>query len=116
MNVPQWHRVFSFTLPDLRMNVQAPDATRLKMPPCYIVDDDASVRDALSWLLRSRRPVQRGLSTAPRPSTTMLQSHPDLRRARPCCLLLDVRMPGISGLALFDKLIVPAGCTRRPCR
>ena len=66
----------------------------------YIVDDDASVRDALAWLLRSRRV----------PSETYASGEafrailPGLVLTQPCCVLLDVRMPGMSGLALFDQI------------
>ncbi len=67
----------------------------------YIVDDDASVREALGWLLRSRRLPSEAFASA--------QAFEDMVErgfapSQPCCLLLDVRMPGISGLALFDKL------------
>ena len=68
----------------------------------FVVDDDASVREALAWLLRSRRlpcevfdsaeAFQRKLQCSAAPT-------------QPCCLLLDVRMPGLSGLALFDWLV-----------
>jgi two-component system response regulator DctR len=68
----------------------------------FIVDDDASVRDALSWLLRSRHLFSEGFPSA-EAFETMLATGFVPRQA--CCLLLDVRMPGISGLALFDKLI-----------
>ncbi|MEO5796427.1 MAG: response regulator [Rhodoferax sp.] len=68
----------------------------------FIVDDDASVRDALSWLLRSRGLFSEGFPSA-EAFETMLAAGFVPRQA--CCLLLDVRMPGISGLALFDKLI-----------
>lgn len=68
----------------------------------FIVDDDASVRDALSWLLRSRGLFSEGFPSA-EAFETMLATGFVPRQA--CCLLLDVRMPGISGLALFDKLI-----------
>ncbi len=34
------------------------------MPMVYIVDDDASVRDALAWLLRSRRLPSEGFASA----------------------------------------------------
>jgi two-component system, LuxR family, response regulator DctR len=68
----------------------------------YIVDDDASVRDALAWLLRSRRLLSESFASAEafdaeisgRPQVTV-----------PSCVLLDVRMAGLSGLAMFEKLI-----------
>ena len=69
----------------------------------FIVDDDASVREALAWLLRTRRLPSEAFESA--------QAFDDQLRAgrvqttQPCCLLLDVRMPGMSGLALFDSLI-----------
>ena len=73
----------------------APDAT------VFIVDDDESVRDALAWLLRSRHLASERFAAA-EDFDAMLDSgfHP----LQPCCLLLDVRMPGMSGLALFDRL------------
>lgn len=68
----------------------------------FIVDDDASVRDALAWLLRTRRlPSQ--LFNGAAPFQAMIETHQ--LPAQPCCLLLDVRMPGTSGLALFDWLV-----------
>ena len=67
----------------------------------YIVDDDASVREALAWLLRSRRLPSESFDSA-EAFDAMLQGRSAQRQ--PCCLLLDVRMPGMSGLALFDRL------------
>jgi two-component system response regulator DctR len=68
----------------------------------FIVDDDAGVRDALAWLLRSRRLLSSTFGSAEE-FEAMLQG--GFVPAQPCCLLLDVRMPGMSGLALFDKLV-----------
>ncbi|MDD0839387.1 response regulator [Curvibacter sp. HBC61] len=68
----------------------------------YIVDDDAGVRDALAWLLRSRRLLSEVFDSA-EAFDRVLQSRP--APTQPCCLLLDVRMPGMSGLALFEQLI-----------
>ena len=67
----------------------------------YIVDDDAEVREALAWLLRSRRLPSESFDSA-EAFDAMLQGRSAQRQ--PCCLLLDVRMPGMSGLALFDRL------------
>jgi two-component system response regulator DctR len=67
----------------------------------FIVDDDASVREALAWLLRSRRLVSEPFSGG-EAFEAMVQS--GFLPSHPCCLLLDVRMPGLSGLELFDKL------------
>jgi two-component system, LuxR family, response regulator DctR len=67
----------------------------------YIVDDDADVRDALAWLLRSRRMYSESFSSA-EDFLNMLSTR-NLPRD-PQCLLLDVRMTGISGLALFEQL------------
>jgi two-component system, LuxR family, response regulator DctR len=68
----------------------------------FVVDDDGSVREALAWLLRSRRLSSQSYDSA----EAFLQMIEDgFVPNRPCCLLLDVRMPGMSGLALFEKLI-----------
>ena len=68
----------------------------------YIVDDDASVREALAWLLRSRRLGSQAFESA----EAFLELIEGVRLpARPACLLLDVRMPGMSGLALFERLV-----------
>ena len=69
----------------------------------YIVDDDAGVRDALAWMLRSRRLPSESFDSADA-FDAMLQSRSPQRQ--PCCVLLDVRMPGLSGLALFDRMAV----------
>jgi len=62
-----------------------------------IVDDDKSVRDSISSLLRSA-----GLKTMVFESAeAFLDAH---RAVEPDCLVLDVRMPGLSGLELQSHL------------
>lgn len=68
----------------------------------FIVDDDATVRDALAWLLRSRRLPSQGHDSADS-FWALIEAGFEPQQA--CCLLLDVRMPGMSGLALFDRLV-----------
>lgn len=60
-------------------------------PIVYVVDDDASVRAALEDLLASM-----GLQVRAFASTQAFLDHP--RDDAPACLVLDVRMPGQSGL------------------
>ena len=67
----------------------------------FIVDDDASVREALAWLLRSRHLPSESYAGGEEFEAMLLRG---FTPSQPCCLLLDVRMPGVSGLALFDKL------------
>ena len=68
----------------------------------FIVDDDAGVRDALAWLLRSRRLLSAAFGGAEEFEAMLVAG---FRPSQACCLLLDVRMPGMSGLALFDRLV-----------
>ncbi|WP_076999862.1 response regulator transcription factor [Variovorax sp. KK3] len=67
----------------------------------FIVDDDAIVREALAWLLRSRRLVSEQFASA---EDFELRLAEGPLADQPHCLLLDVRMPGTSGLVLFDRL------------
>jgi two-component system response regulator DctR len=63
----------------------------------HVVDDDPAVRDALQWLLQSRGVPSRTWESA---AAFLSFAGSDL-----CgCLLLDVRMPGMSGIELFDRL------------
>ncbi len=68
----------------------------------YIVDDDASVREALAWLLRSRRLTSETFASAEAFDERISGA---FAVASPSCALLDVRMGGMSGLAMFEKLI-----------
>ena len=74
----------------------------------FIVDDDASVRDAMAWLLRSRRLMSESFSSADAFEKMLKEKFPGQQTPVPTqtgCILLDVRMPGQSGLALFETLI-----------
>ena len=64
----------------------------------YVVDDDASVRRALGLLIRST-----GLESQMFPSAEAFLAHPV--SPQPSCLVLDVRLPGPSGLDLQTALL-----------
>jgi two-component system, LuxR family, response regulator FixJ len=66
-------------------------------PTIFIIDDDPAVRQALMVLVRSMR-----LKAAAFESAQHFLDAFD--PALPGCLLLDVRMPGISGLELLEQL------------
>ena len=66
-------------------------------PIVYVVDDDASFRRAMSRLLRSADLTVQTLASAQE-----FLEQPDMDR--PSCLILDVRMPGPSGVDLQDAL------------
>jgi len=63
----------------------------------YLVDDDASVREALTLLLSTY-----GKDVATFPDAAHLLAH--LNKAKPGILILDLRMPATSGLQLLKKL------------
>ena len=74
----------------------------------YIVDDDASVRDAMAWLLRSRHVMSETFESAEAFSVMLKDKFHQTTAPNPQqagCILLDVRMPGQSGLALFETLL-----------
>jgi FixJ family two-component response regulator len=66
-------------------------------PTIFVVDDDPSVRDAISNLLESV-----GLEAKVFSSTEEFRDAP--RTAGPSCLVLDVRLPGVNGLDFQDSL------------
>ena len=68
-----------------------------KSPVVFIVDDDASVREALSSLVRS---IGLRVETFSSAGEFLRQSNSD----SPSCLVLDVRLPDLSGLALQREL------------
>jgi FixJ family two-component response regulator len=70
----------------------------LVAPLVFIVDDDVGVRTAMQRVLRSVGLRSEAFATA----QDFLQRKP---HDGPSCLILDVRLPGISGLELQHKLI-----------
>lgn len=67
-------------------------------PLTFIVDDDEAIRDSLGWLLQSR-----GVANLTYPSAEAFLDvwTPSLAG----CLLLDIRMRGMSGTELFEQLL-----------
>lgn len=69
----------------------------MNLPQAHIVDDDEAIRDALSWLLKSRSI----------PSTTYASAEDFLAVWSPQlagCIVLDMRMTGMTGLDCFEQL------------
>jgi FixJ family two-component response regulator len=67
-------------------------------PIVYVIDDDASVREALDSLIRS---VGFGVQTFATGAEFLKSTLPNT----PGCLVLDVRLPGLSGLDLQSELV-----------
>lgn len=76
----------------------------LGLPVVCLVDDEEVVRDALAWLLRSRRLLSEGFASGDQ-FIEWLGSRSSSWPAAPTCLVLDMRMPGLSGLQVFERLI-----------
>src|SRR5207248_6774684 len=85
-------------VPVHRSGPERTDAVTADAPIVFVVDDDRSVRDAISRLLDSV-----GLR-----AETFGTAHQFLDGARPdvpSCLVLDVRLPDLSGLELHRQLL-----------
>src|SRR5262249_25474253 len=67
-------------------------------PIVFVVDDDASMRQALARLLQS---VQLRVEVFASPQEFLQSERPDI----PSCLVLDVRLPGLSGLDFQAELL-----------
>ncbi|MFN3883530.1 MAG: response regulator transcription factor [Rhodocyclaceae bacterium] len=68
----------------------------------FLVDDDAAIRDAIPWLLRTRGIVCRAWESA----EAFLADYDDTMSG---CLILDLRMSGMTGSELHECLIA-RGC------
>ncbi len=69
----------------------------MSQPQAHLVDDDEAIRDALAWLLQSR-----GIPCTTYDSAEAFLSSWNANLAG--CIVLDMRMSGMSGLDCFDKL------------
>jgi len=67
------------------------------VPTIFVVDDDEGVRNSIRFLLKSVGLATRTLSSA----SEFLESYKSRQSG---CLVLDVRMPGMSGLELQQQL------------
>jgi two-component system response regulator DctR len=75
----------------------------------HIVDDEEIIRDSLTWLAQSRAIAATAYASAAEFLTAMGQAGEFDPQGE--CILLDVRMPELSGVALFDQL-TQRGITR----
>lgn len=92
-------RLFSpkISHPSAEKSPERPLVTSPERPLVFIVDDDDSVRQAVARLIRSLGFEPEIYASA---RELLRRPPPD----RPACLVLDVRMPGLSGLDLQKEL------------
>jgi two-component system response regulator DctR len=76
----------------------------------HIVDDEDVIRDALEWLAQSRGLAARGYAGG----QAFLDALDAQSDAGGECVLLDVRMPGMNGIAVFDQLVARGLLARLP--
>lgn len=81
----------------------------------HIVDDEDVIRDALEWLAQSRGLAARGHAGG-QAFLDALAEGADGADAGSSgdCVLLDVRMPGMNGIAVFDQLVARGLLARLP--
>ena len=75
----------------------------------HIVDDEDVLRDALAWLAQSRGLPARGYASGEAFLDAAKTADPEGD-----CVLLDVRMPGMNGIAVFDQLAKLGQLARLP--
>jgi FixJ family two-component response regulator len=73
--------------------------SQMGAPLVGIIDDDESIRDSISSLMRSA-----GYGTAVFPSPDAFLTSEHIRNGKSIILLLDVQMPGLNGLELQRRL------------
>ncbi|MES2149717.1 MAG: response regulator [Pseudomonadota bacterium] len=76
----------------------------------HIVDDEEVIRDSLAWLARSRGIVACSYASAP----GFMEQIGARFDPEGDCILLDVRMPGLNGVAVFDQLSARGLTARLP--
>jgi len=76
----------------------------------HIVDDEEVIRDALAWLAQSRGLAARGYPGG----QEFLNASDAVPDPAGDCVLLDVRMPGMNGIAVFDQLVARGLLPRLP--
>jgi two-component system response regulator DctR len=76
----------------------------------HIVDDEDVIRDALAWLAQSRGLAVHGYASGEE-FLACVDKHIDPAGD---CVLLDVRMPGMNGIAVFDQLVARSLLPRLP--
>lgn len=69
-----------------------------KEPIVSIVDDDAAMRTSLAWLIEAA-----GRTVEPYPNAEDFLASHDPQQVG--CLIADLRLPGISGIALLQELV-----------